>query len=49
LFLGLLSDEEATLSVVNPRYNIFHPYSDGQERETIPAVWQPRVQAVHTL
>lgn len=43
LFLGLLSDEEATLSVVNPRYNIFPPNSDGQERETVPAVWQPRV------
>lgn len=43
LFLGLLSDEEATLSVVDSRYNILPPNSDGQERETIPAVWRPRI------
>ncbi len=41
VFLSLLSDEEAALSVVQ-RYNIFSPYSDGNERETIPARWQPR-------
>lgn len=46
LFLGLLSDEEATLSVVNPRYNIFPPNSDGPERETIPAIWRPRAQGI---
>lgn len=45
VFLGLLSDEDTTLSVVNPRYNIFPPYSDGQERETVPAVWTPRAMA----
>jgi len=45
-FLGLLSDEDAALAVVNPHFNIFSPYSDGQERETIPAVWQPRVQTI---
>ncbi len=36
-----LSDEMAALSVV-ASYNIFPPYSDGDERETIPAVWHPR-------
>ena len=41
--LGLMSDEDTTLEVVNPRYNIFPPYSDGQERETIPAIWRPRI------
>ncbi len=41
--LGLMSDEDVTLAVVNPHYNVFSPYSDGQERETIPAVWHPRV------
>jgi hypothetical protein len=39
VFLGLLSDEEATLSVVN-RHNIFAPNSDGRERETVPVIWQ---------
>jgi hypothetical protein len=46
VFLGLLSDEDVTLAVVNPRYNIFSPYSDGQEQEVTPAVWRPRAQAV---
>jgi hypothetical protein len=41
VFLGLLSDEEATLSVVK-RHNIFAPNSDGREHETVPAIWQPR-------
>jgi hypothetical protein len=36
-----LSDEQAALAVVQS-YNIFPPYSDGSERETIPAVWRPR-------
>ncbi len=42
VFLGLLSDEETTLSVVK-RHNIFAPNSDGRERETVPAIWQPRL------
>ena len=41
IFLGLLSDEVTTLSVVGS-YNIFSPNSDGQERETVPATWTPR-------
>lgn len=40
-FLSFLSDEMSTLSVVQT-YNIFSSYSDGQERETIPAMWIPR-------
>jgi hypothetical protein len=40
LFLGLLSDEQATLSVVH-RHNIFRPLSDGREAECVPAVWRP--------
>jgi len=43
-FLQLLSDEEAALSVVQA-HNIFPPYSDGAERERIPAVWRPRTEA----
>jgi hypothetical protein len=42
VFLGLLSDEEATLSVVK-RHNIFAPNSDGRECETVPAIWQQRL------
>ena len=42
VFLGLLSDEEATLSVVKG-HNIFLPNSDGRELETVPAIWQPRL------
>ena len=42
VFLGLLSDEEATLSVVK-RHNIFLPNSDGRELETVPSIWQPRL------
>ena len=41
VFLQLLSDERAALSVVQ-QYNIFSPWSDGGEQETVPAVWQPR-------
>lgn len=44
-FLLFLSDENAALAVVNPHYNIFPPFSDSTERETIPAVWHPRVTA----
>ncbi len=44
-FLGLLSDEDAALSVVQS-HNIFRPYSDGNERETIPAVWHPRMTPI---
>lgn len=42
VFLGLLSDEMKTISVVG-QYNIFDPRSDGREQETIPAVWHPCV------
>ncbi len=41
VWLGLLSDEMETISVVQ-RDNIFEPYSDGSERETLPARWQAR-------
>jgi hypothetical protein len=44
VFLGLISDEEQTLSVV-ASYNIFSPHSDDysyQEDEIIPAIWQSR-------
>lgn len=44
VFLGLISDEERTISVVQ-EYNVFPPHSDdyqGREEETIPAIWQPR-------
>ncbi len=40
-FLRLISDEEGILQVVK-RHNVFNPYSDGRERETVPAVWLPR-------
>jgi hypothetical protein len=40
-FLMFLSDENIALSVVRS-YNVFPPYSDGTERETMPAVWTPR-------
>ncbi len=45
VFLGLLSDEMAALSVVRSS-NIFPPMSDGQERETVSAIWQPRAMPV---
>lgn len=41
LFLSLLSDEMHILSVLG-KYNIFPPYSDGHEEETIPVHWQSR-------
>jgi hypothetical protein len=41
LYFGLIADERRILSVVQ-RGNIFGPQSDGHERETVPAVWQPR-------
>jgi len=41
LFFGLVADERRILSVVQ-RGNIFGAQSDGHERETVPAVWQPR-------
>lgn len=41
LYFGLIADERRILSVVQ-RGNIFGPNSDGHERETVPAVWQPR-------
>ncbi len=41
LYFGLIADERRILSVVW-QGNIFGPNSDGPERETAPAVWQPR-------
>lgn len=41
-FLGLLSDEMHTLSVVRAP-NVFSPNSDGPEPERTPAVWSARV------
>jgi hypothetical protein len=41
LYFGLIADEQRILSVVQ-RGNIFGTNSDGQERETVPAMWQPR-------
>jgi hypothetical protein len=43
VMLSLMSDEDTALAVVNPHYNVFPPNSDGQERETLPAVWTPRI------
>jgi hypothetical protein len=43
-WLMFLSDETIALSVVQP-YNVFPPNSDGNERETVPAVWAPRPTA----
>lgn len=42
IFLQFLSDEDSALSVVKD-HNIFGPYSDGHERETIAPVWHPRL------
>jgi len=42
LFFGFVADEQRILSVVQ-RGNVFGLHSDGHERETVPAVWQPRV------
>jgi hypothetical protein len=41
VFLGLLSDEQQVLRVVGT-HNIFSPYSDGREREDVPAMWVPK-------
>jgi hypothetical protein len=41
VFLGLISDEREVLRVVQ-QYNVFPPYSDGNEEEIAPAVWLPR-------
>jgi hypothetical protein len=46
-YFGLIADERRILAVVQ-RGNIFSPNSDGQERETVPAVWQPRAGALPT-
>lgn len=43
-FLRLLSDEAGMLQVVK-QHNVFAPYSDGRERETIPALWQAHAVA----
>ncbi|NTU79959.1 MAG: hypothetical protein HGA45_11230 [Chloroflexales bacterium] len=45
VYFGLIADERRILSVVQ-RGNIFSPNSDGQERETVPAVWRPRAAAL---
>ncbi len=41
VYFGLIANEAWVLSVVG-RSNVFSPWSDGRERETVPAVWQPR-------
>jgi len=41
VYFGLIADERRILSVVQ-RGNVFGLHSDGHERETVPAVWQPR-------
>lgn len=44
-FLGLMSDEQTTISVVS-RHNIFSPHSDDyyhRDEETVPALWRPKV------
>ncbi|HMQ29449.1 MAG TPA: hypothetical protein PKD53_01925 [Chloroflexaceae bacterium] len=41
LYFGLIADERRILSVMQ-RGNVFGPNSDGRERETGPAIWQPR-------
>jgi hypothetical protein len=41
VFLSLISDEANALSVVRSG-NVFSPNSDGQECETVPAIWQTR-------
>jgi len=43
LFFGFVADERRILSVVQ-RGNIFGTQSDGHERETVPAMWQPRAR-----
>lgn len=47
VFMGLLSDEQHVLRVVG-QHNIFSPYSDHHERETVPATWVPRGEALAT-
>ncbi len=42
ILLQFLSDEDSALSVVKD-HNIFGPYSDGHELETIAPVWHPRL------
>lgn len=44
MFLSLLSDERSALSVVQ-RHNVFPPYSDGREHETLPVSWTKRATA----
>lgn len=44
VFLQLMADESSVLDVVR-EYNIFSPYSDGAEQETVPAVWKARLAA----
>ncbi|MFP4437793.1 MAG: hypothetical protein ACLFVO_11135 [Chloroflexaceae bacterium] len=41
VYFGLIANEAWVLSVVG-HGNVFSPWSDGGERETVPAVWQPR-------
>jgi len=47
LFFGLVADEQRILSVVQ-RGNIFGAHSDGHQRETVPAMWQPRDGQINT-
>lgn len=41
VFLQLMSDEESVLAVVR-QHNIFPPFSDSQDRESLAAIWTPR-------
>ena len=43
VFLGLLSDERATIGVVHA-HNVFGRNSDDPTPETTPCVWQPRAE-----
>ncbi len=48
LYFGMIADERRILSVVQ-RSNVFGPNSDGHERETVPAVWQPRTRVATAI
>lgn len=45
LYFGLIADESRILAAVQ-RGNIFRCHSDGDERETVPAIWRPRTTTV---
>ncbi len=45
VYFGLIANEAWVLSVVG-HGNVFTPWSDGNEREPVPAIWQPRAVPV---